>query len=181
MRDGRTGIATGRGMRLLAIGIASSLVGLVFAGTSAAATTPVNGAFTGTTSQTANGDHAPLRFRIGSNGTRVKVAEFNWLVMCPDAPGEYAERPLVQATEFKNAPIVHGRFGGTSNYVSTSGGNLKSGYQVKIRFTVHGRFTSTRRAKGTLAIKASVTDPNGQHFADCSAGGVRWTASAGGH
>lgn len=145
-----------------------------------AAVQPLNGTYKGVTSQVnSEGVHAPVVLKVGAHGTKLRVAEVWWLTMCPDAPGEYAEKPLIQATQFSGAPIVRGRFGGTSTYISTGGGNLEAGYAATIRITFRGKFVSWRRAKGTLSLSASVTDPSGQHFADCETSGVRWTATRG--
>jgi hypothetical protein len=113
----------------------------------ALALTPKDGAWTGQTSQGKS-----ISFLVKSNGSKVKSVRFGWKANCGGGS--------VSATTTLSGPA---NINNQDRFVLSSGNTV-----------VKGKFTSKRRASGTLRASQTIYGPFGP--TQCSTGRISWNA-----
>ena len=134
----------------------------------AVAATPHTGRFTGAT--TGQGKTIKLvqdrsvRFRVGSGGTKIRGLTVGFKANCPSGTIE-SDHTAISGT----FAVKGGRFSGT--------GHIDGGGTAAVK----GRFTTPRKANGTLRMRPVVSDLGVESMPPerCDSGTLKWSAHLG--
>lgn len=151
---------------ILALVVAGALVA---AGPVVAALPKKGAAFRGTTAQIDEGRAKPISLRVDRRGTAVVRSDFRYLAPCADGV----------LFEHGSGNILRNRVTSAGRFKITRSGMLKPYTDGNAFGTVvlEGRFTSARRAKGTITANIEIRTFAGDVLTTCTAR-TTWSARA---